>query len=515
MKKETRTSYTVKNAKVSLLFFVLGTLLAFFSRKIFLEELGNNFLGLTGTLNNILGLLNLAELGVGAAISFLLFEPLQKGDKVEIAKLISMLGVLYKRIGYTITILAIFISLFIPIVFKSADMNLGIIYFAYYSFLISTLLSYFLNYKQILLTANQKNYIVSSYFQSGIMIKTIIQIIIVYFTSNCLLWILMELLFGLVYCKVINWRIRKEYPWLLDFSTCDLPNNSEYLKIKRYVKLIFIHKIKDFVLTQSDQIFIFMFVSLKMVAYYGNYVLVINKLSQIFTKVLDGIVPSIGNLVVEGNKSKIVDVFWELSALRYFIAGALTYVLYVLLQPLIILWLGQEYLLSNQIMYAFLLIFFITQSRGAVDSFNSAYGLYADTWSAWTEGGINVLITVVLGYKMGIMGILLGKIVSLLLIIVLWKPYYLFNSGINLSVKLYWKNTFKYYSIILVSILLAELYRKIIKIEPQSSISDFICYSILVLVPFIILLFALFYKFTAGGKMCFNRFKFVLSKYNQ
>ena len=141
MKKETRTSYTVKNAKVSLLFFVLGTLLAFFSRKIFLEELGNNFLGLTGTLNNILGLLNLAELGVGAAISFLLFEPLQKGDKVEIAKLISMLGVLYKRIGYTITILAIFISLFIPIVFKSADMNLGIIYFAYYSFLISTLLT--------------------------------------------------------------------------------------------------------------------------------------------------------------------------------------------------------------------------------------------------------------------------------------------------------------------------------------------------------------------------------------
>lgn len=115
-------------------FFCIRYIVSIFSRKIFLEELGNNFLGLTGTLNNILGLLNLAELGVGAAISFLLFEPLQKGDKVEIAKLISMLGVLYKRIGYTITILAIFISLFIPIVFKSADMNLGIIYFAYYSF---------------------------------------------------------------------------------------------------------------------------------------------------------------------------------------------------------------------------------------------------------------------------------------------------------------------------------------------------------------------------------------------
>ena len=44
-------------------FFCIRYMLAFFSRKIFLEELGNNFLGLTGTLNNILGLLNLAELG--------------------------------------------------------------------------------------------------------------------------------------------------------------------------------------------------------------------------------------------------------------------------------------------------------------------------------------------------------------------------------------------------------------------------------------------------------------------
>lgn len=512
MKKETRTSYTLRNAKVSLLFFILGTLLAFFSRKIFLEKLGNDFLGLAGTLNNVLGLLNLAELGVGAAISFLLYEPLQKGEKIEIVKLVSVLGTLYKRIGYVITLLAVLMSLFIPLVFKSTDINLGLIYFAYYSFLISTLLSYFFNYKQILLTADQKNYIVSSYFQSGIMVKTIIQIIIVYWINNYFLWILIELLFGLVYCKIINWRIRKEYPWLSTFPICNLADSSEYLKMKGYVKQIFVHKIKDFALTQSDQIFIFMFVSLKMVAYYGNYILVINKLSQIFTKVLDGIVPSIGNLIVEGNKNKIVSVFWELSALRYFIAGTLTYVLYVLLQPLIVLWLGREYLLNNQIMYAFLLIFFITQSRGAVDSFNAAYGLYADTWSAWTEGGINILITVIFGYKFGIIGVLLGKVVSLLLIIVLWKPYYLFNSGLNLNVKLYWKNTFKYYFVILISVLLAEFYRGIIKIEPQNSILNFVCYSSIVLIPFILVLSVLFYKFTTGGKMCFNRFKFVFSK---
>ena len=58
------------NAEVNLIFYFLTLFLAFFSRKIFLDCLGTEFIGLTGTLGNILGYLNLAEFGI-SAISYL------------------------------------------------------------------------------------------------------------------------------------------------------------------------------------------------------------------------------------------------------------------------------------------------------------------------------------------------------------------------------------------------------------------------------------------------------------
>ena len=63
-----RVHKSLMNAEVNLLFYFLSLFLTFFSRKIFLDNLGAEFIGLTGTLNNILGYLNLSELGISACI---------------------------------------------------------------------------------------------------------------------------------------------------------------------------------------------------------------------------------------------------------------------------------------------------------------------------------------------------------------------------------------------------------------------------------------------------------------
>ena len=89
MGKESRTHKSLINAKVNLVFYLLTLFTTFFSRKIFLDYLGADFVGLTGTLQNILGLLNLAELGVGAAVSFALYQPIAHGQREEINRIVS------------------------------------------------------------------------------------------------------------------------------------------------------------------------------------------------------------------------------------------------------------------------------------------------------------------------------------------------------------------------------------------------------------------------------------------
>ena len=107
-----RTRKSILNAEVNIIFYFLGLFFAFFSRKIFLECLGAEFIGLNGTLSNILGYLNLVELGIGGSIGYLLYKPLQQNNKLEITEILSVFGYLYNWIGSIILGAGIVISIF-------------------------------------------------------------------------------------------------------------------------------------------------------------------------------------------------------------------------------------------------------------------------------------------------------------------------------------------------------------------------------------------------------------------
>lgn len=502
-----RVHKSLLNAKVNLVFYFLSLFFAFFSRKIFLDCLGAEFIGLTGTLGNILGYLNLAELGVGAAISFHLFKPIQQHNRQQICEILSVFGYLYKRIGQAILFGGIIISLFFPLIFNKEEMGMGIIYFAFYSFLGSSLIGYFINYRQILLTADQKNYLVSIYFQSAGLVKTAMQILLAYYYKNLYVWVLIEFLFGIIGCVILNWKINKEYPWLKTSKTNGKLLLKQYPDIMKNTKQVFIHKIKDFILTRSDEIMVYAFVSLKMVAYYGNYTMIVTKLSLLFKSALDGVSAGIGNLVAEGNKTNTMKVFWELTTIHHFIAGLTCCGLYFLLEPFIALWLGNKYIMDHNILILLLVYQYITQSRSVVDMYNHAHGLYADTWSAWVELILNISITVSVALSYGIIGILLGKIISVLVIVVLWKPYYLFSQGLKLSIRIYWSGTIRYYIIFAISFGAAWAVASSTIINPQDSYLALILYGSMVIGTYLTVNTILLYIWAKGTKDSLSRIK--------
>ena len=507
-----RVHKSVLNAEVNLIFYFLTLLLAFFSRKIFLDCLGAEFIGLTGTLGNILGYLNLAELGITSCIGYFLFKPLQLNNRQEIQDILSLLGYLYNWIGCIILAGGALISLFFPLIFSKAELGLGIIYFAYYSFLGSSLIGYFINYRQILLTADQKNYLVAIYFQSARIIKIILQIFLAYTYQNLYVWVGVEFLFGIIGCVILNWKINKEYPWLNVDKSRGRTLLKQYPEIITKTKQVFIHKIKDFALIKSDELFIFFFVSLKMVAYYGNYMIVISKLISLFSAVTGSVGASVGNLVAEGNKEKMIKVFWEITTIHHTISAILCFSLYAFLEPFISHWLGSEYIMDNRILILLIIFVYITNSRKSVDNFNYAHGLYADVWSAWAELIINVSITIIAGLKWGIIGILLGKIISLLAIVVFWKPYYLFTSGFKEPITIYWKGVIRNYGISLASFTLAIYAIKFIPFDPYQSLWEWALYAAIGMMIFLSIELGATLLFAKGAKDSLSRIKNIRKK---
>ena len=160
-----RVHRSIMNMKVGMFFYILSLLLAFFSRKVFLDCLGTEFIGLTGMLMNIMSFLSVAELGIGTSIVYFLYKPLQEDNHEKINEVMSMLAYLYCCIGFMIGGGGIIISLFFPWWFGNLSVGLFLVYFAFYSFLASSMMGYIFNYRQLLVSANQTQYVVNAYFQ--------------------------------------------------------------------------------------------------------------------------------------------------------------------------------------------------------------------------------------------------------------------------------------------------------------------------------------------------------------
>lgn len=507
-----RVSKSIKNAEVNLFFYFLTLFLSFFSRKIFLDCLGPEFIGLSGTLSNILGYLNLAELGIASCISFHLYKPLQENNHERLQELLSIYGYLYQCVGLIILIVGLILSVFFPWIFGNTTLPISIVYFAFYSVLGSSLIGYFINYRQILLSADQKNYIVAIYTRTASLIKTILQIYLAYNYKNLFLWVSVEFLFSLLACIILNWKINKEYPWLHTNKHKGKFLLKKYPGILTNTKQIFIHKIKDVILMRSDELFVFMFVSLKMVAYYGNYTLIVSRIGQVFSAMLDSINAGIGNLIAEGNKDKIMQIFWEMLTIRHFVAGFLCFATYHFVEPLISVWLGEQYILDRTITALLAIYIYISASRGVVDMYNHAHGLYADTWSAWSELAINITVTIIAGYLWGIIGILWGKIISTGIIIILWKPYYLFKSGLHSKYTIYWAGAYRYYLVSIISILLGHYILQHIHINASDSYYAWGLYCICGIALFLLINITLILIFCKGSYNSILRLKRVIKR---
>lgn len=504
-----RTRKSILNAEVNILFYFLGIIVAFFSRKIFLDCLSADFIGLTGTLLSILSFLNLSELGIGLSVSYFLFKPLADKDQKKISDILSLLGFLYKRIGQFILASGIIISLFFPLMFKSSTMPLSIVYFAFYSFLCSNAIGYFINYRQTLLDADQKMYLVSIYSASFNLIKSIIQILLAIYYKNLYIWVTIEFIASLVQCWVLNWKINKEYPWLKTNKNKGQLLLSKYPDVLKKTKQIVIHQLKDFLLTKSDEMMIFAFVSLKMVAYYGNYVMIISKLSTLFLTFFSGMGAGIGNLVAEGNKPHIMNIFWQLSAAKYITAGVLIFSLSFLINPFIAWWLGTEYKLGSLIVILFMINLYIMQTRPIVDMFNHSYGLYGDVWSAWAEGIINIIVTISVAMNWGIVGILLGKIISLLFIVVLWKPYYLFSQGLKTNIWIYWQGIFRYYGCFVIAFVYMLVMPHLLRLTLEPTLLSMFIFGGIIVLPTIIFYIIMMYLVAPGAKPLFKRIQHI------
>lgn len=511
---ESRTKRTIQNGRMSLILFIIQILVGFYSRKIFLDYLGDEVIGLNTTLANILSFLNLAELGIGIAMATSLYQPIHDNNHQEICDILSVQGWLYKRIALLLCVLSIPVLIALPFIFPNTECGLLYVYLAYIIFLSGSIFSYLWNYRQILIQADQKNYKLMPWSHAIRYGKILLQILaLVILKWGIGSWIILEFVGNIATVFAINYVINKEYPWLNYSKESASTLLNKYKELITKTKQVFVHKIALFVIEQTSPLIIYAFVSLSMVTYYGNYMMLIGYVITLMNVLFEGMGASIGNLVAENNKQHTLEVFWELFTSRLWIAALACFGLYLSISPFISIWIGNKYVLSNSTLILLVFSMFIRITRSVIDSFKNAYQLFADVWAPIAEAAIHLGCSILFGYWWGLNGIILGAILSQIIIVLLWKPYYTFREGLKTSSFNYYIQYLVHIVILIIpALLIIRLFAHQLN-QPANwqNILSIITWIIIVSLIYTIVTFFLFYLFSNGMRRFTQRIHIIIT----
>lgn len=237
------------------------------------------------------------------------------------------------------------------------DETISFLYIYYFLFLLRTVGSYLFVYKVSILTADQNNYIVNYITGSVNIFTTILQIVTLILTHSYLLYLILNV----ISIWVINFfcvkKAVKIYPFISSSETLLL---KEKQKIFQNIKSGFLYKISSIMLNSTDNIIISTILGTVVVGYYSNYGLVINKFSTIINIAFTSITSSIGNLIATENSQKRYQIFSIMQTLSFFIGGISCVCIFILMDELISLWIGKNYILGKDVLIACMMNFYLS-----------------------------------------------------------------------------------------------------------------------------------------------------------
>lgn len=444
-----------KNIKFSAINYIIVNLIRFIVRMVFIKTLPVEYLGVNGLFSNVLAMLSLAELGIGPAIVYSLYKPLAYGDKTTVKAIMRLFKKVYIAIGCIILILGLLLYPWLDNFIKDGQAIPEIHYF-YLVFLLNTVISYFWTYKRSLLIADQKQYVVNIYQAAVQVIVAMLQIACLFIFASYWSYIILMLFGTILENFSIAKKADKEYPYLNEQAKAlDVTIKQQIVK---NTKAMICHKIGGMVVFSSSNLVLSKFAGLAAVGLYSNYYMVIAALNSFAGKFFEAITASIGNLMVINSNEEKKKAFKVIEFITAMQAAVCFCGLYVLFNPFVTLWVGKAYLFNDYIVAAMALSFYLTYMRKAVLMFHDAAGLYwNDRYKPLAESVINLAASVYLTINYGVIGVVLGGIISTLLTCFWVEPYVLFNNGIDIKLKDYFIDYFKFTVVALLAAVLSKV----------------------------------------------------------
>lgn len=508
MNDKSRSEYSVINILTGFGGYFLNTVLGYICRMVFVRCLNPDYLGINGLLMNILSMLSLAELGVGAAIGYALYKPIAEKDYDKITALMNFYGKAYRIIGIVVALSGLIMLPFLHIIVKTPIHISENIYLIYLIYLFNTSSTYFFSYRGALIAACQKNYIILGINYTITILQSLIQIPLLFFTRNYLIYLVIQTIGTFINNFFISIVAKRLYPFITNKKVKPL-DLQERKKLFINVKALTINRLSSTLVNNTDNIVITYLKGIVSVGVVSNYTLLINTLGSLAAQIFNGLTASIGNLNAIESKAKKYSFFKVLNLSNFWIYGWGAIGIAFVSGDIVQLCFGKEYVLGMEISLILAINFYMVGIQNAVWSYKNTMGLFKyGQYLLIFTAGINLVLDFVLGKIWGMFGIYLASTIARGLTNSWYEPYAVFKYGLKINPLEYLKRYIKYAITLVITAMICYSFCEICHFS--SFLNVIIKIIICSVVPNSI--FFVLYRNTEEGRYLINYSKKIISK---
>lgn len=404
-----RSKKAIINIISSLMLQLVTVICGFIVPRLIIKSFGSSVNGLITSITQFLAYITLLESGFGPVVKSVLYKPIANKDKSEIERILKASEKFFRTISYIFIAYIIVLCFTLPAI-VSSEFNSWYTLSLVMIISISTFAEYYfgMTYK-LYLQAEQKTYVTSIIQIGTTILNTIMIVLLIYFGANIQIVKLFSAIIFVFRPILQNIYVKKKY-------NINLKNIDENYKIKQKWDGLAQH-LAFVVHSNTDVVVLTIFTNTVEVSIYSVYLLVVNGVKSLVQAFAVGVDASFGDMIAKGEKEslnnsfKIYELFYNTIATIVFVATLL------LILPFISVYTrGITDANYCRPIFAYLLVMseFLWAIRQPYNDLVKTAGHFKGTMKgAWVESGLNIVLSVILVFKFGIVGVAIGTLVAM------------------------------------------------------------------------------------------------------
>lgn len=411
--KRKRDTYKIFGIILSFFLWTINSLLIILRTKYILVEFGNEVNGVAQTANQIFSYFVLFEGGMSTAYLYKMYQPMAEKRYKKVAELYSGLTISMRHISIKMLLALIPVSIIGAHIIALVNLNTVKATCILILTAVRFIIPYYCNISyKVMLNIHDKNYIVD-------IIEMITNIIIVLWEIVAMKVfhrdIIRVLLIGIIMNITVS-VIYKFYVKQICIQDCIHREKPDF-QAKEMSKDVVVHQISGLINMNID-ILVLSATNIAFVTCYQGYMNIVTSIIGLVNRISNNYKVTIGLAIAEEREETYI-LFQRILSFHMFAAMTLIPVYVMCINDFIKLWIGEEYILNNNVIYIIVIYIIMRITCNPVYYIADGAGLYGRTKRyAITDALINLILSVIFASKMGVFGVILATVISYILTVV-------------------------------------------------------------------------------------------------